>query len=75
MKINKFLNKILIGNNVNLLKQLPEESVDLIFADPPYNLQLSNDLRRPDQTYVSGVSEEWDKFIHSKIMMITHLVG
>ena len=62
MKINKFLNKILIGNNVNLLKQLPEESVDLIFADPPYNLQLSNDLRRPDQTYVSGVSEEWDKF-------------
>ena len=46
MKINKFLNKILIGNNVNLLKQLPEESEDLIFADPPNNLQLSNDLIR-----------------------------
>ncbi len=62
MKIDNFLNKILVGDNVNLLKQIPEESVDLIFADPPYNLQLSEELKRPDHSIVSGVKADWDQF-------------
>ena len=62
MKIDKFLNKILIGDNISLLKQIPNDSIDLIFADPPYNLQLSEELRRPNQTIVSGVKEDWDQF-------------
>ena len=40
MKIDQFLNKILHGNSLELLKKIPKESIDLIFADPPYNLQL-----------------------------------
>ncbi len=61
-KIEKFLNKIILGNNVEILSQLPEKSVDLIFADPPYNLQLKNELYRPNQTKVNGVDDSWDKF-------------
>ena len=45
-----------------MLAQLPEKSVDLIFADPPYNLQLQNDLYRPNQSRVEGVFDQWDQF-------------
>ncbi len=45
-----------------MLKLLPENSIDLIFADPPYNLQLKGDLFRPDQSKVSAVNDHWDKF-------------
>ncbi len=62
MKINQYLNKILHGNSIHILKNLPNNSVDLVFADPPYNLQLNNDLHRPDSSPVNGVKEEWDKF-------------
>ena len=41
---------------------LPEHSVDLVFADPPYNLQLAADLLRPNNTSVDGVDDAWDKF-------------
>ena len=41
---------------------LPENSVDLIFADPPYNLQLGGDLHRPDNSKVNAVDDQWDKF-------------
>lgn len=58
-----FLDKIIQGDCIETLKKLPENSVDLIFADPPYNLQLQNDLYRPNQTKVSGVNDKWDKFI------------
>ena len=44
------------------MRRLPAESIDLIFADPPYNLQLGGDLSRPDQSRVDGVTEEWDRF-------------
>ena len=44
MKSDKFLNKILHGNSLELLKKIPEETIDLIFADPPYNLQLKKSL-------------------------------
>ncbi|MBL8147463.1 MAG: site-specific DNA-methyltransferase [Anaerolineae bacterium] len=56
------LDTILNGDCVEVLKALPEKSVDLIFADPPYNLQLQNELIRPNQTLVNAVNDEWDKF-------------
>ena len=46
-------NKILQGDCLKFLKTLPDESVDLVFADPPYNLQLKNELVRPDNSKVS----------------------
>jgi len=60
--MNEFLNRIILGDNVEILQKLPSKSVDLIFADPPYNLQLKNELYRPNQTKVEGVSDDWDKF-------------
>lgn len=56
------MNRILVGDCVELLGTLPEKSIDLIFADPPYNLQLENELFRPNQTVVDGVDDEWDRF-------------
>lgn len=61
-KLEEIKNKILLGNNIEVLKKLPAKSVDLIFADPPYNLQLKSELYRPNQTKVNGVFDEWDKF-------------
>ncbi|WP_293328343.1 site-specific DNA-methyltransferase [Parvibaculum sp.] len=54
--------KIIQGNCVEAMNALPANSVDLIFADPPYNLQLGGDLTRPDQSKVDAVTDEWDKF-------------
>jgi site-specific DNA-methyltransferase (adenine-specific)/modification methylase len=63
MKLGMYeLNKIYQGDSIDLLKKIPDDSIDLIFADPPYNLQLNNDLYRPNQTKVNGVNDEWDKF-------------
>lgn len=70
------MNKIKISNNdiiqkgyrvyngdcIDVLKELPEKSVDMIFADPPYNLQLKQELYRPNHTKVDGVDDDWDKF-------------
>ena len=56
------INSIHQGDCVALLKQIPDNSVDLIFADPPYNLQLNGELIRPNQTKVDAVNDEWDKF-------------
>src|SRR5512143_592194 len=55
-------NQILHGDCIEILKSLPENSVDLIFADPPYNLQLSKELYRPNMTKVDAVDDGWDKF-------------
>jgi site-specific DNA-methyltransferase (adenine-specific)/modification methylase len=60
--MDKYLNKIIKGDCVEVLTEIPENSVDLIFADPPYNLQLHNDLYRPNQTKVDGVDDKWDQF-------------
>src|SRR5262245_16773297 len=54
--------RILIGDCVAEMAKLPAESVDLVFADPPYNLQLQRDLRRPDDSRVDAVDDDWDKF-------------
>ena len=56
------LDRILQGDNLEILASLPEKSVDLIFADPPYNLQLGGDLWRPNMTKVDAVDDEWDQF-------------
>jgi DNA modification methylase len=56
------LNQILNGNSIELLRALPECSVDMVFADPPYNLQLQNDLYRPDRSKVDAVNNKWDQF-------------
>ena len=53
---------ILQGDCIEIMQTLPERSIDLIFADPPYNLQLTGELWRPNQTRVEGVEEDWDKF-------------
>jgi modification methylase len=55
------LDQIIVGDCVESLARLPAESVDLVFADPPYNLQLKADLRRPNHSVVAGVDEAWDK--------------
>jgi modification methylase len=54
--------RIFIGDCVAEMASLPAASVDLVFADPPYNLQLKNDLKRPDDSRVDAVDEDWDKF-------------
>jgi modification methylase len=54
--------RVLVGDCVAELAKLPRASVDLIFADPPYNLQLAGDLKRPDDSRVDAVDDDWDKF-------------
>ena len=56
------LDQVVVGDCIELMNSLPPESVDLIFADPPYNLQLGGELTRPDNSQVSAVTEDWDKF-------------
>jgi DNA modification methylase len=56
------LDHIYAGDCRKILAEFPEKSVDLIFADPPYNLQLRNELLRPNLTKVDAVDDEWDRF-------------
>lgn len=51
-----------VGECVKVMKSLPRESVDLVFADPPYNLQLGGDLHRPNNSKVDAVDNDWDQF-------------
>jgi site-specific DNA-methyltransferase (adenine-specific) len=60
--MNLPLNTIIQGDCVESLRGLPEKSIDLIFADPPYNLQLQNDLHRPNMSKVDAVDDAWDQF-------------
>ena len=60
--LKPWIDTIIEGNCLEILPTLPAESVDLIFADPPYNLQLQGDLWRPNVSKVDGVTEDWDKF-------------
>src|SRR6516165_529532 len=53
---------IVVGDCVAEMAKMPAASVDLVFADPPYNLQLQGDLKRPDDSRVDAVDDEWDKF-------------
>ncbi len=56
------LDQVMLGDCVQLMRMLPPASVHCVFADPPYNLQLRGELRRPDDSLVDGVDEEWDRF-------------
>jgi site-specific DNA-methyltransferase (adenine-specific) len=58
------LNTIIKGDCIEILNALPEKSIDLIFADPPYNLQLQQELWRPNMTKVDAVDDDWDKFVN-----------
>jgi len=60
------LDEVLVGDCVKLMDSLPEGSVDMIFADPPYNLQLEGDLVRPNNTKVDAVDDHWDQFASFK---------
>ena len=60
--MTKFFNKILNGNSLEILKTIPSKTFDLVFADPPYNLQIGEKLKRPDDSKVNGVNEKWDQF-------------
>jgi modification methylase len=57
-----FTTQILRGDCLDMLAILPERSIDLVFADPPYNLQLQGDLWRPNNTLVDAVDDAWDQF-------------
>jgi len=61
-RLSSVLNTVIQGDCVAALDALPEKSVDVVFADPPYNLQLSGDLRRPNQSKVDAVDDDWDRF-------------
>src|SRR5438552_1513320 len=54
--------RVVVGDCVAGMSKLPAGSVDLVFADPPYNLQLKGDLKRPDESHVDAVNNDWDKF-------------
>src|SRR6202790_4421685 len=54
--------RIVVGDCVAEMLKLPAGSVDLVFADPPYNLQLKGDLKRPDESHADAVDDDWDKF-------------
>ena len=57
------LDQILLGDSIAMMRMLPPASVHCVFADPPYNLQLRGELRRPDDSLVDGVDDDWDRFI------------
>jgi len=54
--------RIILGDCIEVMRGMPDACVDLVFADPPYNLQLAQDLHRPEGSKVSAVDDEWDKF-------------
>jgi modification methylase len=60
--LDGYLDRILPGDCIESLRRIPAASIDLIFADPPYNLQLENTLTRPDSSVVDAVDDDWDKF-------------
>ena len=56
------VNQVLLGDCVEVMNALPPKCADLVFADPPYNMQLGGDLWRPNMTKVDAVTDPWDKF-------------
>ncbi len=66
MNKSNLRNKIINGNCLEEIKKIPDKSFDLIFADPPYNMQLGENLRRPDNSKVKSVDDDWDKFQNFK---------
>ena len=64
--MSKFENKIVNEDSLEILKKIPGKTFNLIFADPPYNLQIGEKLKRPDDSKVNGVDDKWDQFKNFK---------
>tara|TARA_B100000700_G_scaffold310319_1_gene390746 strand:+ start:166 stop:1233 length:1068 start_codon:yes stop_codon:yes gene_type:complete len=60
--MTKFLDRIVKGDSLEILKKIPDKTFDLVFADPPYNMQIGEKLKRPDNSKVNGVNDKWDQF-------------
>ena len=54
------------GESLEILKKIPDKTFDLVFADPPYNMQIGEKLKRPDNSRVNGVNDKWDQFLNFK---------
>jgi len=59
---SEIVNKIIVGDCLEVMKKIKDNTFDVIFADPPYNMQLQNELYRPNNTKVDAVDDEWDQF-------------
>ena len=64
--MTKFCNSIINGESLEVLKKIPSKTFDLVFADPPYNMQIGEKLKRPDNSKVHGVNDKWDQFLNFK---------
>ena len=64
--MTKFCNSIINGESLEVLKKIPSKTFDLVFADPPYNMQIGEKLKRPDNSKVRGVNDKWDQFLNFK---------
>ena len=60
--MSNYFNNIVNGNSLEEIKKIPDKSFDLVFADPPYNMQIGEKLKRPDDSKVNGVNDKWDQF-------------
>ena len=60
--MSKFSSQIVNGDCLEEIKKIPDKTFDLVFADPPYNMQIGENLTRPDSSKVYGVNDEWDQF-------------
>ena len=64
--MTKFFDNIFHGDTLEVLRKIPDKSFDLVFADPPYNMQIGKKLKRPDDSKVNGVNDKWDQFTNFK---------
>ncbi len=64
--MTKFCNTIINGDSLEILKKIPSKTFNLVFADPPYNMQIGEKLKRPDNSKVQGVNDKWDQFSNFK---------
>ena len=59
---SEIINSIIIGDCLEVMKKINDNTFDMVFADPPYNMQLQNELYRPNNTKVDAVDDDWDQF-------------
>lgn len=62
LALSEITDTILKGDCISIMQSIPDNSIDMIFADPPYNMQLGGDLQRPDNSHVDAVTDHWDQF-------------
>ena len=70
--LSEVQDRVLVGDCIDLMNGLPAGSVDMVFADPPYNLQLGGDLLRPDNSKVDAVDDDWDQFADFRALRLLH---